>query len=363
MTMTETDETTEAASRALVVRPEPASIVRQTVATAEVVEAQAAYHDLCSKLLDKSDYQTIGGKDFRKKSGWRKLAVAFNVSVELISRDYERADNGTIVRAEVVCRATAPNGRTMDGLGACDLFEKCCPAAHGEKCGRGGYHKHCDRGCSGRTHFSNPQHDLPATAMTRATNRACADLFGMGEVSAEEISDHDRHNNPEPDPADPTLLAELEARINGLADEDKDDLRAKWKQNATLAGTKPGDLNAAQLKLAEAMVKGVENKAKARAKQAEKDGGATAAGETPQDAQEPTDGAVAEKAGQDAVEAEIARVKALKPAEVKAELEARELATDGNADQMRKRLVLAVLRDKVSEAEASAPEAQSESEQ
>lgn len=33
-----------------------------------------------------------------------------------------------------------------------------------------------------------PDHDLPATAETRARNRSYANLFGHGEVSAEEIS-------------------------------------------------------------------------------------------------------------------------------------------------------------------------------
>lgn len=165
-------------------------IVRQVAPTQDIVAAQQAYHGLCVALLDDSDHQTIGKKNFRKKSAWRKLAVAFNVSVELLDRTYERDANGRIIRAEVIARATAPNGRTMDGLGACDLYEKCCPGTDGEsqECtNRSQYHKHCRVNCNGKPHFSNPSHDLPSTAHTRATNRACADLFGMGEVSAEEI--------------------------------------------------------------------------------------------------------------------------------------------------------------------------------
>jgi len=164
--------------------------------TSAVVEVQRQYHELCLALLDSTDYQTIGGKKFRKKSGWRKLAVAFNVTCELIDRSYERDAGGRILRAECIVRAIAPNGRHMDGLGACDLHEKCCDAASCKKktvwpdSGRPTGHVHCTDTCNGRAHFSNPSHDIPSTAMTRATNRACADLFGMGEVSAEEITDN-----------------------------------------------------------------------------------------------------------------------------------------------------------------------------
>lgn len=185
------------------------SLVRQAAPTAEIVEAQTAYHDLCAALLDRaSDYQRIGTRDFPKKSAWRKLAVAFNVSTHIVDRVYERDERGRIVRAEVVAIATAPNGRTMDGLGACDVTEKCCVAADGEECTiQRDRHRHCPLGCTGRAHFSNPSHDLPSTAHTRAVNRACADLFGMGEVSAEEMNAHraaaatdDHECEPPPDP-------------------------------------------------------------------------------------------------------------------------------------------------------------------
>lgn len=169
------------------------AIVTPAVQASQALEAQQAYQDLCRQLLDDTDVQRIGDKDFRKKSGWRKLAVAFNVSNEIVERDYERDDRGRIIRAEVIDRATAPNGRTCDGLGACDLFEKCCMKATCRI--KAQWHDHCDDrqgGCDGTRHFSNPQHDIPATAATRARNRACADLFGMGEVSAEEITNPDR---------------------------------------------------------------------------------------------------------------------------------------------------------------------------
>ena len=176
---------TNASTAAALVPTSTSSIVRPAANIDEVLAVSTAYHELYARLLDSNDFQTIGTKKFVKKSGWRKLALAFNVTTELISRDYERNEAGRIVRAEVVARAGASNGRYADGLGAADLYEKCCaPNCHQR-------HTHCPAGngalCEGTRHWSHPQHDIPATAATRATNRACSDLFGMGEVSAEEV--------------------------------------------------------------------------------------------------------------------------------------------------------------------------------
>lgn len=173
---------------------------------AAVKQQQDDYQALCKALLDETDYQKIGKKQFPKKSAVRKLSVAFNVSCQVLDRSYERDDRNRIIRAEVLVRATAPNGRFMDGLGAADVTEKCCPGSemctkstHYEDSGRPTGHVHCDETCTGERHFSNASHDIPATAHTRATNRACLDLFGMGEVSAEEIGDrgrqHDNHGD------------------------------------------------------------------------------------------------------------------------------------------------------------------------
>ena len=172
----------------------PQGIVRAAGTVSELREAQDEYRALCDSLCDADDYQSIGTKKFRKKSGWRKLAVAFNVSTELRSEDYQSDEDGHITRAKIVMRATAPNGRYMDGIGLCDRSERCCDPAtcrmklNWPDSGQPTGHAHCTPECNGSHAFSKPDHDIPATAMTRATNRACADLFGLGEVSAEEAS-------------------------------------------------------------------------------------------------------------------------------------------------------------------------------
>jgi hypothetical protein len=178
---------------------------------ADVVALQRAYLELSTALLDESDYQRIGGKRYKTKSAWRKLAAAFNVSDEIVDKVYDRdLETGRIIRAEFVVRALAPNGRSAVGVGLASIFER---------------------------HFNNPEHDLPATAHTRAKNRAFSDLFGLGEVSAEEMSDQPtsglgrkqqaprrapagrRDEGPTDDSGDAGLskgVAELEARLMDL---------------------------------------------------------------------------------------------------------------------------------------------------
>lgn len=119
-----------------------------------------AYQIFTEKLLDKSDYIDIKGKAFKKKSAWRKYARAFNINTEIISKDITKNDKGIVTEAEFIVRATLPDGRHCDGWGNCSRRE-------GNK--------------------NKPNHDIPATAMTRATNRAIADLIGAGEVTAEEV--------------------------------------------------------------------------------------------------------------------------------------------------------------------------------
>jgi hypothetical protein len=63
-------------------------------------------------------------------------------------------------------RATAANGRHADGDGACAINEPRFRTPSGRQ---------------------KAEHDLPATAVTRATNRSVSNLIGFGSVSAEEV--------------------------------------------------------------------------------------------------------------------------------------------------------------------------------
>jgi hypothetical protein len=157
-----------------VVRRERRSEVIRPLNADELVESFAQYQELLPKLLDDSDYQAAG-KDkktgkirrFVKKSGWRKIATAFDLDVQIIRSTVERDDTGQPCRAEVWARAIAPSGRSMDGDGYCSVDEERFTYANGKQ---------------------KLENDLRATATTRAMNRAISGLVGMGEVSAEEMS-------------------------------------------------------------------------------------------------------------------------------------------------------------------------------
>lgn len=163
------------------------ALIRPAASLERIEQVFKQYQSLTKRLLTEDDYQQIGRKKFPKRSAWRKLATAFGVTFEIADRHIEYDDDYDVIRSDFIVRATAPNGRFADGWGGCDRKERCCTKG----CQKD--HSHCPAGkgeiCPGVVHFSHPNHDIPATAETRAKNRAAADLFGLGQVSAEEIVD------------------------------------------------------------------------------------------------------------------------------------------------------------------------------
>eukprot|EP00281_Chroomonas_sp_CCMP1168_P017553 CAMPEP_0206220732 /NCGR_PEP_ID=MMETSP0047_2-20121206/5036_1 /ASSEMBLY_ACC=CAM_ASM_000192 /TAXON_ID=195065 /ORGANISM="Chroomonas mesostigmatica_cf, Strain CCMP1168" /LENGTH=181 /DNA_ID=CAMNT_0053643415 /DNA_START=15 /DNA_END=561 /DNA_ORIENTATION=+ len=124
------------------------------------MEEVKEYQKFVLQVLEKSDVEFMGGKRIVKRSGWRKLALTFGVSFELLTEEITRDDNYNVIYAKFTQRAILPNGRFADGWGACDHREK---------------------------KFAKPNHDIAATAETRAKNRACADLFGIGDAKADPM--------------------------------------------------------------------------------------------------------------------------------------------------------------------------------
>nr|GEW29082.1 hypothetical protein [Tanacetum cinerariifolium] len=112
------------------------------------------YQNAAMAILEKGDYTMISGNPFIKKSGWRKISFYFNVSYEIKDKTIEFDDDRNVQRAEFIVRAHMQGGRFSDGWGSCERREK---------------------------RFSKPNHDIPSTAETRAKNRACQDLMGIGE--------------------------------------------------------------------------------------------------------------------------------------------------------------------------------------
>ncbi|PIN11971.1 hypothetical protein CDL12_15436 [Handroanthus impetiginosus] len=112
------------------------------------------YQNAAMSILEKSDYTMISGNPYIKKSGWRKISFYFNLSYEIKDKTIEFDENRNVQRAEFIVRAYMQGGRFSDGWGSCERREK---------------------------RFLKPNHDIPSTAETRAKNRACQDLLGIGE--------------------------------------------------------------------------------------------------------------------------------------------------------------------------------------
>jgi hypothetical protein len=139
------------------------AIVRPAVNVEQALAAWKDYQELVSNVLDQNDLQKIQGKDFKKKSAWRKLATFFNLTVEELKCERFDEEDGSF-SFDVVCKAIAPNGRSVIGDGSANSREK---------------NKEGD--------FENDsRHNVRSTAFTRAFNRAVSNLIGGGEVSAEE---------------------------------------------------------------------------------------------------------------------------------------------------------------------------------
>lgn len=165
-------------------------ILRPADSLDAIAEAFKQYQAVCERILTKDDYQLYEGKPRKKKSAWRKLATAFNVSTQIMDKEVLR-EGRNVIMAEVRVRAFTPGGRQAEAIASCDITEKCCASARSQKCHKSAWKGHycCQAGCDGRKHWSHPDHDVISTAQTRATNRAIADLIGCGEVSAEELAD------------------------------------------------------------------------------------------------------------------------------------------------------------------------------
>lgn len=154
------------------------------------------YQELVKALLDDGDYQPIqtqqGIKKSKKKSAWRKLATAFNISDEVIEKEIIRDEDYCIISARFEVRATLPNGRHGVGTGSCSIFDKINKK---DKTKPSSFEL--------RQRFTNAEHDVISTAHTRAKSRAISDLIGAGEVSAEELSGMEKPVKPKK-PVKPT---------------------------------------------------------------------------------------------------------------------------------------------------------------
>jgi len=123
-------------------------------------KAMAQFEQIKKEILSENDTINIQGKKYIKRSGWRKIALAFNISTEIIKIERENIDGKYVVR--VTARATAPNHRVSEEVGICDSSEF-------------------------TGNLKGTYHNIESKAVTRAINRAISNLVGGGEITAEEI--------------------------------------------------------------------------------------------------------------------------------------------------------------------------------
>lgn len=178
------------------------SLVRPVADVQEVSDVYDQFEVIKRNLLTDDDTQSIGGggnkRTFITKSGWRKIATAFNVSVDVVEKEKEVSEDG-VVTWRVKARATAPNGKIAESWAVCASNE----SNHMEYIGKNKNdvesHKVHDIDdprvvkVEGKwRRLKEPrevnEHDILATSETRAKNRAISDLVGGGSVSAEEVS-------------------------------------------------------------------------------------------------------------------------------------------------------------------------------
>jgi len=148
----------ESADAGVPMSVEASPIVVPAVSAVVMRASMQQFQSLKASLLDKSDVATIQNKPFIKRSGWRKMALAFNLSDEIIKEEKEII--GEDFEWRIWVKVTAPNMRTVTGVGACSSRER---------------------------DFAHLEHDVYATAHTRAKNRALSDMIGSGEISWEEL--------------------------------------------------------------------------------------------------------------------------------------------------------------------------------
>ena len=171
--MTMTEPSAELALRAQPVLPMTAQ---------EAQGMMTAYQELTRSLLGPEDMQRVDDKEFVKRSGFQKLSAAYGVSTEILMSTTETVVRGdeTVLVSRVVARAVHPSGRHADGDGVCASNEK-----------------------RFRKGDQRMEHNLQATATTRAVNRAVSNLIAFGSISAEEAMETAPVSAQRPDWAQP----------------------------------------------------------------------------------------------------------------------------------------------------------------
>jgi len=181
------------------------SLVKPVDDIDEVVDIYEQFEMIKSKLLDKeADITKISSGSYHiNKSGWRKIATAFNLSVDTAEVISKREDG--VIKYVVKGRAVAPNGKSCTATGMCasnesnfmrKLINEDAKIESAKEQATNpdnvllvdGYYREL------KEPRAVNEHNIMATAETRARNRTISDLVGGGEVSAEEMANMKRED-------------------------------------------------------------------------------------------------------------------------------------------------------------------------
>ncbi len=139
---------------------------------AQQLKAQfEAFESMKVAILDpKDDTYVVQGVARIRKSGWRKLALAFNLSDEVL-QEYQEFDPKDPLRWvwHVQVKVSSRGGRSVIGVASCSSTER---------------------------KFAHPEHDTHAMAHTRAKSRAIADMLAAADLVAEEEEDAPASSRP-----------------------------------------------------------------------------------------------------------------------------------------------------------------------
>ena len=148
--------------------------LRPVASPSVLVESMKTFEAIKKALLtiDQDTYR-IDGKDRIAKSGWRKLALAFGISDEIIHEEQVVDDTGDkpYIVWHIRVRVTAAGGRSVEGIGTASSRER---------------------------NFAHVEHDLHALAHTRAKSRAIADMLGSSDKVYEEDDGDEPARAPSP---------------------------------------------------------------------------------------------------------------------------------------------------------------------
>jgi hypothetical protein len=148
------------------------------------------YNYVKLKIIDKSDIFKYQGRDWIKKSGWRKFIKPFNLSVKMIREDDLGKKNPNVYE-DGVCPDGSPDIHAEVYIIVSVTGVK-CPECGLEIKGQsieaiGSKSKSEYWSEKYKNYGAYNRHNLIATARTRGENIGISDLVGLGEVSAEEI--------------------------------------------------------------------------------------------------------------------------------------------------------------------------------